>query len=139
MISRMISELPARIDSGDARVRVHAANRVLVHVTVATVKLQTCVGHTKLQLTREQLGLRRIIGRQLARIVPRNTLVYVGLGNVDLGSNTSHLKPGILKIGDRLAEYLAFTNIIHRHVVSCLTASEKTDRTEQTLLGEPVH
>src|SRR5690606_36083667 len=129
----------AGIDARDPRVQVHAADRVLVHVTRATVELHALVHHPALELAGEQLGLRRILGRQLAGVVLQHAAIDIRLRHVDLGAHVGQLEAGVLEIRDALAESLALRDVVHRDVERDLGGGEIAHGTQQPLFREEVH
>src|SRR6185503_19078242 len=58
----------AAVDRGDAGVDVRAGDRILEHVAVAAVQLHARVDHPLLQLGAPPLGLRRLLGAELALV-----------------------------------------------------------------------
>src|SRR3954452_6456682 len=72
------------VDARDARVDVGARDRILLHVAVAAVQLQTAVDHPTLELGAPPLRHRRLLWRELTGCGSGDATIHIGLGDLDL-------------------------------------------------------
>src|SRR5690606_34253028 len=123
----------AREDTGDARIGVHAADAVLLHIAGATVQLHAVVHHAAFEFGGEQLGFRRYFTGQFAGHQLHCALIDEALNRVDLGAHARHFETRVLECTNRFAEGFAGGDVLHGDVETDLRRSHRTDRRDQTL------
>src|SRR6056297_1799852 len=104
----------ARINAGDACIRVKPGDGVFIHVAGAAVQLQALVGDPALDLAGEQFRLCRNVRRQLALVVIHHAAIDESLRDVDPGAHLGQLEPRVLESRDRAAERMAFLDVLER-------------------------
>lgn len=88
-----------------------AGYRVLGHVAIPAVELQALVDEPVLHLGRPQLGLRGIHRGEVAGVVGQDGPIDECPGHVDLGGEVRKYEPGVLEVGDRLAERMTLVGV----------------------------